>query len=198
MEVQIEEESLSRLSEYAKIPIVFIANSRVNLDRLTRSPQDFSLDTVPLASPFEKDYDAYPHNRPTDWPERFEMSDWGCFAAVLDGQRVGGSVIARNSPELALLEGRADLALLWDIRVAPRFRGVGIGTRLLEASERWASSNRCVALVVETQDFNVAACRFYARHGYRLKRIARNAYPELPDETQLIWERELTTTTRAP
>jgi hypothetical protein len=45
---------------------------------------------------------------------------------------------------------------------------------------------------VETQDINVPACRFYGRMGYELIETNRNAYPEFPDEVQLIWQKSLT------
>ena len=44
---------------------------------------------------------------------------------------------------------------------------------------------------VETQNINVSACRFYARQGCVLSAVNRFAYPELPDEVQLIWRKDL-------
>ena len=90
-----------------------------------------------------------------------------------------------------MLEGRTDVALLWDIRVAPAVRNRGIGAALLAAGEGWARARGALALEVETQNTNVPACRFYARHGFTLRAVRRGAYPELPDEVQLIWRKEL-------
>ena len=44
---------------------------------------------------------------------------------------------------------------------------------------------------VETQNVNVPACRFYARQGCVLGAINRFAYPDLPDEVQLLWYKTL-------
>jgi hypothetical protein len=44
---------------------------------------------------------------------------------------------------------------------------------------------------IETQNINVPACRFYAKHGFILGAVNRFAYPELPDEVELIWCKEL-------
>jgi hypothetical protein len=44
---------------------------------------------------------------------------------------------------------------------------------------------------VETQNINVPACRFYARQGCVLGAIHPDAYPDLPDEVQLLWWLEL-------
>ncbi len=46
-------------------------------------------------------------------------------------------------------------------------------------------------LIVETQNINVPACLFYAKHGFYLGAINRYAYAELPDEVELIWCRKL-------
>jgi GNAT superfamily N-acetyltransferase len=60
---------------------------------------------------------------------------------------------------------RSDLAVLWDIRVQPERRGRGVGKALFYASVDWACRRGCRQLKVETQNVNVAACRFYASQG---------------------------------
>lgn len=72
----------------------------------------------------------------------------------------GRATIAFNTPGLRLLEGRRDLSVLWDIRVAPDARGKGIGSALFERVEVWAKANGCCQLKVETQNINVRACDF--------------------------------------
>ena len=67
----------------------------------------------------------------------------------------------------------------------PRARWVnGIG-RLSEDVEH------CRSLVVETQNINVPACRFYVHMGSVLRAINCMAYPDLPGEVQLLWCKEL-------
>ena len=90
-----------------------------------------------------------------------------------------------------MLEGRKDLAVLWDIRVSPQCRKNGLGGKLIEAAIAWAKSHGCRQFKIETQNVNVPACRLYAKHGFKLRSIRRHAYPELPDEIQLIWCMEL-------
>ena len=86
-----------------------------------------------------------------------------------------------------MLEGRDDLAVLWDIRVAPPFRRTGVGRHLFDAVETWARPQGCRELKIETQDVNVAACRFYAAMGCELRVVRPGAYPEHPEETQMLW-----------
>ena len=90
-----------------------------------------------------------------------------------------------------MLEGRRDLSVLWDIRVAPNARGRGVGSALFERVEAWALAQGCRQLKVETQNINVPACGFYARHGCELRAIHHAAYPELPEEIQLLWYKDL-------
>ena len=71
-----------------------------------------------------------------------------------------GAVIAFNTIDRPMLQGRKNLAALWDIRVAPHLRGHGIGSTLFQAAEAWAAARGCRQLKVETQNNNVVACRF--------------------------------------
>ena len=89
------------------------------------------------------------------------------------------------------MEGRRDLSVLWDIRVAPNARGKGIGSALFEKVEAWARAHSCRQLKVETQNINVPACGFYARHGCELRGVHHAAYPDLPEEIQLLWYKDL-------
>ncbi|MGZ8493067.1 MAG: GNAT family N-acetyltransferase [Gemmatirosa sp.] len=144
-----------------------------------------------VPAPYVKDYDAGPGDHPTAWPTRFDVARWGILSAWVDDARAGGAVVAWDTPGVAMLEGRADLAVLWDLRVAPARRGRGIGAALFQAAEAWARERGARWLKVETQNVNVAACRFYAHQGCILGAVHRFAYPTLPDEAQLLWYRRL-------
>ena len=187
---RIREEPLAALARYAAVPIAFEVRERLavvdaGLDGIRLAPA-----TVP--SPYVKDYDADPESHPATWAARFDVARWGVLAAEDDdGTRVGGAVVAWDTPGVDLLAGRADLAVLWDLRVAPAHRRRGVGAALFRAAEAWARARGARWLAVETQDVNVAACRFYARQGCMLGAVHRFAYPSLPHETQLLWYRAL-------
>jgi GNAT superfamily N-acetyltransferase len=138
---------------------------------------------------YVKDYDAI--ESPLKWPQSFDMTKWAFFIAYLNGVPAGGATVALDTTELVMLEGRRDLAVLWDIRVAPNERGHGIGTKLFQAAEEWAKTKGCRQLKVETQNINVPACRFYSKQGCVLGAVHRFAYPEFPDEVQLLWYKDL-------
>lgn len=138
-----------------------------------------------------KDYDAVDNEGPSGWSNRFDVSSWGFLVARSNGQRIGGAVIAFNTSGVELLEGRRDLAVLWDIRVNKAFRSHGIGASLFKAAERWACKRKCKQLKVETQNINLAACKFYVRQGCTLAAVNRLAYPSLPNEIQMFWYKDL-------
>lgn len=110
---------------------------------------------------------------------------------------MGGAAVAYDTADLNMLEGRTDLAVLWDIRVSSSVRGQGVGSALFQAAEAWATSRGCLQLKVETQSVNVPACRFYARQGCVLEAVHRGVYPQLPSEIQLLWYKDLAPSTAA-
>ena len=128
------------------------------------------------------------------WRRFGDISHWGIFAAFINEQRVGSAVVAHNSPGIHMLEGREDLAVLWDLRVHPSVRRSGVGTRLLDRAVQFARASGCSFLKVESQNTNPAACRFYAKRGLHLGGVRRGVYPQYPDEVQLLWYLNLRST----
>ncbi len=191
MQIEIAVEGSEALDAYASIPIAYGI-----IEILDADTSSHALGLLPFASrildtPILKDYDAQPGNHPLHWPRRFDVRGWGFLVARTGKARVGGAVVVALSPDIELLEGRDDLALLWDIRVTPAERNHGVGTALLAGAEAWARARGAHVLKVETQNTNVPACRFYASHGFVLRAARRGAYPELPHEVQFLWYKDL-------
>jgi GNAT superfamily N-acetyltransferase len=192
MRIEVVEEPLTALAEYARVPIAFEVKEVFDVALHERGLGGFILAARRLDAPYIKDYDAIEDERPANWARRFDMSNWGLLAAHAEGVRVGGAVVAFDTAGLDMLEGRGrELAVLWDIRVAPEARGRGVGSALFRAVEAWAMRRGCRWLKVETQNINVPACRFYAQQGCELGAVNRFAYPQLPHEVQLLWYKEL-------
>jgi len=180
---------MTALAEYARVPIAF----RVDhvLDVRARADGGFALSARRLHIPYVKDYDAVDGQGPLHWTRRFDVANWRLLTARVAGRRVGGATVAFDTPGLTMLEGRRDLSVLWDIRVATDARGKGIGSALFERVEAWAEAHGCRQLKVETQNINARACAFYARQGCELRAIHHAAYSDLPDEIQLLWYKDL-------
>jgi len=191
MEIVVRQELPSALDEYARISIAFEMRSVLDVERASSEGQGFVLSEQPLPAPMLKDYDAISGEGPASWPGRFDMSKWMVFAAYAGEVRVGGAAVVMNSSEINLLEGRSDLALLWDLRVASAARRHGVGSDLMNGVETWASNRGARTVKVETQNTNVPACRFYARHGFQLLDANARVYPEFPQETQFLWYKNL-------
>jgi ribosomal protein S18 acetylase RimI-like enzyme len=191
MTIEVTEEPITALSEYARVPIVFTVECVLDVTNPDDGPRGFALSERRLEVPYEKDYDAIPGEGPLRWARRFNLSNWAFFMARCATRVVGGAAVAVDTVGLTMLEGRPDLAVLWDIRVSPDARRQGVGSALLERVEAWAQLRGCRQLTIETQNTNVRACRFYERRGYQLRAIHRAAYPELPEEIQLLWYKDL-------
>jgi GNAT superfamily N-acetyltransferase len=134
---------------------------------------------------------------PERWLRQFDVSNWG-FLVVFDGDKpLAGATIAYNTDNVHMLEGRSDLAVLWDIRVHPDYAGQGIGSMLFNHAVEWARRKGCTQLKIETQNVNVPACRFYTKQGCHLGQIHRYAYrapwahPRVRNEVMLIWYLDL-------
>lgn len=183
---------INLLSEYGTVSIAFEVRSILQVELIENGLGGLRLVEQPVFPPYIKDYDSYEDGSPTAWPHQFDMRNWGFLLARQDPDTtpIGGAAIAWKTNGVNMLEGRSDLAVLWDIRVQPQHRGQGIGAALLQQSADWARQRGCTTLKIETQNVNVPACRFYASQGCELGVIHRYAYagqPHVAHETMLIW-----------
>ncbi|AIE83647.1 GNAT family N-acetyltransferase [Fimbriimonas ginsengisoli] len=185
MALRIEQGPLTELEAYEQVPIGFEVVGRVDLEELKASEGRFIV--VRLGVPYLKDYDQDPDSRPSALPRHFQTDNWRLFAAFEADRRVGGAIVAWNSPGCDMLEGRSDLAVVFDLRVAHEARGRAIGRALFSEAAKWAKERGCKELRVETQDVNVGACRFYAAIGCHLHSVELGAYGPDLDEAKLIW-----------
>ncbi len=166
------------LSKYAEIPSLVEIESR--LDACALEQDRF----VELPEPGRtKDYDEL--EPVVSYPRRFDTTDWAAFRAVEGPIGLGGALVAWNCPGFDMLEGRTDIAVLVDIRVRAEAQRKGVGAALFNAAKRWAEDRGCREMKIETQDVNVAACRFYRAMGCSVGSVNAHAY-DLP-ETQVIW-----------
>jgi GNAT superfamily N-acetyltransferase len=184
------------LAYYATIPAAFRVERILDPPRIVPGITDLSPLERVLDLPCVKDYDAIASERPPSWASRWEVSRWALITAVDGAALVGGAVLACDAAGVDMLEGRSDVGVLWDIRVAPAARRRGLGSRLFRAVERAARTRGCVELKVETQNINVPACRLYLKNGCVLRSVNRAAYAEFPEEVQLLWYKALTTRPR--
>ncbi len=187
MGIKILEETIDALKDYSRVPIAFLVERRFRVEPVDHGLGGFLLVEEKVEPPYVKDYDSDKGEGPMRWRKRWNIEHWGVLSAFDGERRVGGVVVAYDTEGLFMLEGRKDLAAVWDIRIHPDYRGRGIGSQLFQRAVNWARARGGRHLTAETQNINVPACRFYAKQGCELRAIDRYAYPDHPDEVQLIW-----------
>ncbi len=187
--MRIVEESIDALEEYGEVSIAFEVKSIFQIKSINGGFDDFNFTEKAVDVPWMKNYDSI--EGPIRWAKRWDISNWGVFSVIKNNLRVGGACIAYDTEGVTFLEGRKDVTALWDIRLNPEFRKQGIGSKLFRKAVDWSRSRGCSKMKIETQNINVPACRFYAKHGCRLGEINPHAYRELPEETMLVWYKSI-------
>ena len=122
---------------------------------------------------------AYP-NEEVDCSEYINSLDKLMLLAY-DQQTCVGQIRARaNWNRYCLIE---------DIAVAAAWRGKGVGGTLMRAAIRWAADRGLRGMMLETQDINLNACRFYSHCGFTLGAADTMLYANFDnyDEIALFW-----------
>ncbi|WP_336771940.1 GNAT family N-acetyltransferase [Paenibacillus sp. MMO-58] len=109
--------------------------------------------------------------------------DKAVFFYYADHQCIGRIKLRSNWNGFALVE---------DIGVSASKRTQGIGTRLLEKAVEWAKQRNQIGLMLETQDVNLSACRFYARNNFTIGGVDTMLYSKFSaaHEKAVFWYRK--------
>lgn len=165
--------------------------SRSNLGDLDRIEPDYIVDSklvlsvegqliryaVEPIAPFSKRYSV----EKVDYEEYLSDPNRAIFLAYRDHRPVGQIRLNRHWNNFAFIE---------DFAVDSAFRRQGIAGELIDQAKSWSRSAQTAGLVAETQDINVAACRFYERSGFVLAGFDRMLYRGIDpqnDEVALFW-----------
>jgi GNAT superfamily N-acetyltransferase len=104
------------------------------------------------------------------WRER--IASWTRFAAEVGGQVVG--LVGAGPGEFS---GTAALTSLW---VDPRFRGVGVGSALIDAVEAWALGQGLSQVLLWVTETNHVAEKLYERRGFTRTGAEQSVRPDEP------------------
>ena len=104
------------------------------------------------------------------WRER--VAGWTRFAAEVDGQVVG--LVGAGPGEF---NGTAALTSLW---VDPRFRGLGVGSALIDAVEAWALGQGLSQVLLWVTETNQVAERLYEGRGFTRTGVVQSVRPDEP------------------
>jgi GNAT superfamily N-acetyltransferase len=99
------------------------------------------------------------------------------LVAEVDGEAVGEAIAElrepmRNAAVQPQLDVRRRRAYLGYLAVQERYRGQGVGGRLLDAVETWARKRGAELISTDTNlRSNAGAVEFYERHGYQRQAV---------------------------
>ncbi|MBI9011448.1 MAG: GNAT family N-acetyltransferase [Clostridiales bacterium] len=185
IKIEIEKPNKENMLSYSKLSIDFFVESEYRLMKTNSGLGGLLIDEV-LVTPYHKTYDREDDN-PSHLMEKFDLSNWFVISAYEGENLVGGALLAYNTKEINMLEGREDLTVLWDIRIDKDYRNKGIGHQLVNTCKKVSKELNCNRLKIETQNINVSACKFYVRQGAELTSFKEHCYEEYPNEIQFIW-----------
>ena len=100
-----------------------------------------------------------------------DSAERAAFLALADGARIGSVRVCRRWNRTAFIE---------DIKVDRAWRGRGVGTRLMDAAVEWGRAQGLCGASLETQDWNILACRFYMKYGFELCGVDARLYDAFP------------------
>lgn len=189
--VEVREVDKSYFELYDEVSMNVDVRSEYKVTRVDSGLGGMLLEEVPV-TPFVKDLSVY--ERAAEYEQSFDISNWRFFMAFDGDQPVGAMTVAGTTEGMYMLAGRTDECVLWDIRVADGYKHQGIGQRLFDSGVAAARADGYKQMVIECQNNNVPACRFYKKQGAVLTKIDMDAYasePGLEDEVQFIWRLDL-------
>ncbi|MFW6040512.1 MAG: GNAT family N-acetyltransferase [Thermoplasmatota archaeon] len=190
MDIEILSIEKDELHKYARVPIKFEVKSILEVELVDDGIRGIKLKEKKLSKPYERDYDDVGEEAVKEWPNEFDVENWAFYLVEKNNNPIGGATVAFDSLEVNMLGGKKDITVLWDIRVHPDLRGLGIGSSLFKKAVEYSREKGCKYMKVETQNINVPACKFYRKMGCRLGEIDRFAYhgdEEVKNDTMLIW-----------
>ena len=93
------------------------------------------------------------------------------FLAAQMGEETAGYIhlAVHRRPTSNMIWGRKVL-LIEELGVFPQFRGLGIGSRLMEEARKTAAEKGCKSIELCVWNFNEEAYRFYEKQGFFVQR----------------------------
>lgn len=188
---EIKEMDKSCFQLYDQVSMNVDVSSEYHVNRIDNGLGGLVFEEVPVA-PFVKDLSKY--ELAAEYEKMFDISNWRFYMAFDGESPVGAMTVAGPTEGMYMLGGRTDACVLWDIRVADGYKHKGIGQKMLDLGIKEAKADGYRLMIIECQNNNVPACKFYRKQGALLSKVDMNAYdsePGLADEVQFIWHLDL-------
>lgn len=191
--ITFKEVDKSFLELYDKVAMNVNVHSEYEVKRINNGLGGLVLEEVSV-EPYIKDLSIYEHA--IEYENEFDITNWRFYMAFDDDIPVGAMTVAGKTEGLNMLYGRKDACVLWDIRVSDTYKRIGIGQKLLDMGVLNAKKDGYQQMIIECQNNNVQACKFYQKQGAVLSKIDMYAYylePEIRNEIQFIWYLDIQT-----
>lgn len=188
---EIKETDKSCFPLYDTVSMNVDVRSEYKVKRIDNGLGGLVFEEVPV-EPYVKDLGKY--EEAVKYEEMFDITNWRFFMAFDGDTPVGAMTVAGTTGGMNMLGGRTDACVLWDIRVADGYKHMGIGQKMLDMGLSKAKADGYKTMIIECQNNNVPACRFYQKQGALLSKVDLNAYdsePDVADEVQFVWHLEL-------
>ena len=177
--ITVKEIDKSFLELYDKVAMNVDVQSEYHVKRINNGLGGLILEEVKV-KPYIKDLSIY--ERAAEYEKEFDITNWRFYMAFDGNTPVGAMTIVGKTDGLNMLYGREDACVLWDIRIADAYKHNGIGQKLLDMGVSNAKKDGYQQMIIECQNNNVPACKFYQKQGAVLSKIDMYAYylePEL-------------------
>ena len=185
--ITFKEVDKSFLELYDKVPMNVNVHTEYKVKRIDNGLGGFIFEEISV-EPYIKDLSIY--ERATEYEKEFDITNWRFYMAFDEDIPVGAMTVVGKTDGLNMLYGREDACVLWDIRVADAYKHNGIGQKLLDMGILNAKKDGYQQMIIECQNNNVPACKFYQKQGAVLAKIDMYAYylePEVRNEIQFMW-----------
>lgn len=181
--IKYEELNVEDIEKYDQISFGYKTNKKYKITKINRGLGGFNIKLVDTPY-YEKIFDT----KTSKWKKYFkDLSNWKIYVAKDNDKLIAGCVIATKTSDCDMLENRTDLAVLWDIRVEEHYQHKNIGQTLFNMALNFCKKEGFKQLKIECQNTNPNAVNFYHKQGAILCGINEYAYPDSPNETQMLW-----------
>lgn len=175
-EIEIIEISNGNIHDFITQPESFEVFGRIDP---TYSNGRWTYIEVLFEERFEKMYDTYDEKA----IEQYVLNnDKTAFFIYLNGEAAGRILVEKNWNGYCYIV---------DIFIKKQFKQKGLGKELLKKSIDWSKQNYLSGVMVETQDINLTACRFYKNLGFEIGGLDKFLYDRRDDtinkEVAVFW-----------
>jgi streptothricin acetyltransferase len=151
MKISIHEIDKNNLQDVNKCDGTFIVDSKLVL----QAENGIISYSVTSVEPYQKRYIF----EEKDYPSYIANPNKTIYFAYMDGQLAGQIDVSKHWNTYAWIG---------DFFVDVGFRRHGVGHVMMQKAVDWAKVRNLPGIMLETQDVNVQACRFYENFGFRL------------------------------